>query len=169
MEIKIFTVRFHTHRHASTRLYSASVNWLCSHDRGGFEKGHGTRRAHRGANYYFKKARLQVSPPVLLVDVLFLKQSWLYKHRFGVRGVILRGWAEPQPLPQCRAPNSEMAGASLEGHVKGCGIRADSAQLLQSCPTRIPWTTACQAPLSMEYWGGVAISFLQTPIVLVLN
>ena len=33
------------------------------------------------------------------------------------------------------------------------------AKLLQSCPTVIPWTVACQAPLSMgfsrqEYWSG---------------
>ena len=44
----------------------------------------------------------------------------------------------------------------LEDHIGGCGLVA------KSCPTlAIPWTVACQAPLSMvfsrwEYWNGLS-------------
>lgn len=58
-------------------------NRLCSHDRGGFEKGHGTRRAQRCQRLVLKIDSR--SAPVLYVDA-FPKQSWFYKHRFGVRG-----------------------------------------------------------------------------------
>lgn len=72
-------------------------NRLCSHDRGGFEKGHGTRRAQRCQRLVLKRPDSR-SAPLYFMWMLFLNSPGFINIDLGLEGNLKR-LAEPNPCP----------------------------------------------------------------------